>query len=105
MATKKATDLAVNIDGQGLRVIPTPPLKLATLEDCRREMARVYRDARSGVTDTQDASRLVYILTSIAKMLAIGGAIIDVRDIKHTVTMRVIDPSGKVTYPLGNVVN
>ena len=27
MATKKTTDLAVNIDGQGLRVIPTPPFK------------------------------------------------------------------------------
>ena len=69
---KKAADLAVNIDGQGLRVIPTPPLKLATIEDCRREMARVYRDARSGTTDTQDASRLVYMLTSIAKMIEIG---------------------------------
>ena len=102
---KKATDLAVIIKEKELRVIPAHPLKLATVEDCRREMARVYRDARSGATDTQDASRLVYILTSIAKMLAIGGAIIDVRDIKHTVTMRVIDPSGKVTYPLGNVVN
>jgi hypothetical protein len=45
------------------------------------------------------------MLTSIAEMIAIWGAIIDMRDIKHTVTMRVIDPSGKVTYPLGNVVN
>jgi hypothetical protein len=102
---KKLENSAVNIKEKRLRAIPTPPLKLATIEDCRREMARVYRDARSGATDTQDASRLVYILTSIAKMLAIGGTIIDVRDIKHTVTMRVIDPSGKVTYPLGNVVN
>jgi hypothetical protein len=69
---KKATDLTVNIDGQGLRVIPTPQLKLASLEDCRREMARVYRDARTGMTDTANASRLVYMLTSIAKMIEIG---------------------------------
>ena len=69
---KKAADLAVNIDGQGLRVIPTPQLKLATIEDCRREMARVYRDARTGMTDTANASRLVYMLTSIAKMIEIG---------------------------------
>ena len=69
---KKAADLAVNIDGQGLRVIPTPQLKLATIEDCRREMARVYRDARTGMTDTANASRLVYMLISIAKMIEIG---------------------------------
>ena len=54
---KRATDLAVNIKEKRLRVIPTHPLKLATVEDCRREMARVYRDARSGATDTRDASR------------------------------------------------
>ena len=69
---KKAADLAVNIDGQGLRVIPTPQLKLATIEDCRREMARVYREARTGVSDTANASRLIDMLISIAKMLEIG---------------------------------
>ena len=47
-------------------------LKLATIDDCRREMARVYRDARTGVADTANASRLVYMLTSIAKMIEIG---------------------------------
>ena len=69
---KKAADLTVNTNGQGLRVVPTPQLKLASLEDCRREMARVYRDARTGMTDTANASRLVYMLTSIAKMIEIG---------------------------------
>lgn len=72
MATKKATDQPVVHEGQVLKVIPTPQLKLATIEDCRREMARVYRDARTAITDTADASRLVYMLTSIAKMIEIG---------------------------------
>jgi hypothetical protein len=69
---KKATNQAVVHEGQVLRAIPTPQLKLATIEDCRREMARVYRDARSGQTETADASRLVYMLTSIGKMIEVG---------------------------------
>ena len=72
MTVKKATNPPVIHEGQVLTVIPTPQLKLATIEDCRREMARVYRDARTATTDTADASRLVYMLTSIAKMIEIG---------------------------------
>jgi hypothetical protein len=69
---KKATESPIVLEGQLLRAIPTPQLKLATIEDCRREMARVYRDARTATTDTADASRLVYMLTSIAKMIELG---------------------------------
>lgn len=72
MASKKATKPPVVHEGQVLRAIPTPQLKLATIEDCRREMARVYRDARTGKAETADASRLVYMLTSIAKMIEVG---------------------------------
>lgn len=72
MAGKKETNLSVIHEGQVLMTIPTPQLKLATIEDCRREMARVYRDARTVTIDTADASRLVYMLTSIAKMIEIG---------------------------------
>jgi hypothetical protein len=32
-------------------------------------MARVYRDMESGRRDSQDGSRLVYVLTQIAKVL------------------------------------
>jgi len=70
--SKKATKRAEVLEGQVLMAVPTPQLKLATIEDCRREMARVYRDARNSKTDTADASRLVYMLTSIAKMIEIG---------------------------------
>jgi len=69
---KKATEPPVALEGQLLRAVPTPQLKLASIEDCRREMARVYRDARTARTDTADASRLVYMLTSIAKMIELG---------------------------------
>ena len=69
---KKAADYPVVHEGQLLMAVPTPQLKLATIDDCRREMARVYRDARTGMTDTANASRLVYMLTSIAKMIEIG---------------------------------
>jgi hypothetical protein len=70
--TKKATKPPVVHEGQVLRAIPPPQLKLATIEDCRREMARVYRDTKAGNRETADASRLVYMLTSIAKMIEIG---------------------------------
>ncbi len=69
---RKAAKYPVAHEGQLLRAAPTPQLKLATIEDCRREMARVYRDARTGMTDTENASRLVYILISISKLIEIG---------------------------------
>jgi hypothetical protein len=70
--TKATTSQPAILEGQVLSISPTPKLNLATIEDCRREMARVYRDARSAKTDTADASRLIYILTSIAKMIELG---------------------------------
>lgn len=47
--------------------IPTSRLNLATSEDVRREMSRVYREARSLKLATQEATRLTYILTQILK--------------------------------------
>ncbi len=32
-------------------------------------MARIYNDMKSGKRDSQDGSRLVYVLTQIAKVL------------------------------------
>jgi len=42
---------------------------LETLADVRREMARVYRHMRHGRIDTQDATRMTYVLTQIAKII------------------------------------
>jgi len=69
---KKSTKLPGSHEARGFMMIPTPPIKLASIEEIRREMARVYRDARTATTDTAVASRLVYILTSIAKMIEMG---------------------------------
>lgn len=66
---KKRTDLAP-ADGRTLDAPrpPTPRLNLSRMEDVRREAARVYRDMRSGRIDTQDGTRLVYVLGEIRKL-------------------------------------
>jgi len=46
---------------------PIPRINLSTSEDIRREMARVYREARSKKLLATEASKLVYILTQILK--------------------------------------
>ena len=38
----------------------------------RVEMARVYREMESGTRDSQNGSRLVYVLTQIAKVLELN---------------------------------
>jgi len=55
-----------------LALVPTPRRRgpvLETLPDVRREMARVYRQMRHGRIDTQDATRMTYVLTQIAKII------------------------------------
>jgi hypothetical protein len=39
------------------------------MEGVRCEMARIYREMESGKRDSQDGSRLVYVLTQVAKVL------------------------------------
>jgi len=59
------------ITGQLLAPGPTRPRRpvLQTLPDVRREMARVYRQMRHGRIDTQDATRMTYVLTQLAKLI------------------------------------
>ena len=53
--------------------LPSPHwTRLATLEDVRKEMALVYRQAKAGKIPVQDATRLVYILTAIGKVIEAG---------------------------------
>ncbi len=51
---------------------PTPWVNLKTINDVRVEMAAVYREAKGGRMDVQDATRLVYILTQIQKAIESG---------------------------------
>jgi len=45
----------------------TPRINLSTAEDVRREMGRVYREARSKKLPTNEATRLTYILTQMLR--------------------------------------
>jgi hypothetical protein len=72
MATNSAGRRPQTIDGASLAVLPTPWRRRPQpdrLEGVRVEMSRVYREMESGKRDTQDGSRLVYVLTQIAKVL------------------------------------
>ena len=65
-----AKHAAADLAGTTLVQIPTPPkVPLQSLEDVRREAARVYREARAGKIETADASRLSFMLQGIAKMI------------------------------------
>ena len=52
---------------------PPPPLpkvvRLDTLQSVRKELAKVYRDARQKRIDTVAASRLGFLLVSLAKLI------------------------------------
>ena len=70
MTKKKVTTKPEVIGGIVIPADPTPPqIKLATIEDCRREMGRIYRDARLGRIDPQTGTRLTYILVSITNVI------------------------------------
>lgn len=45
----------------------TPRINLSTGEDVRREMSKIYREARARKIPTQEATRLIYVLTQILK--------------------------------------
>lgn len=62
----------VTIDGATGKPDPTPPkIKLNSLEDVRREMATIYREARAGKLDISDAGKLAYVLTGIGKLIEV----------------------------------
>lgn len=55
---------------------PTPQRKgsiqLTKLSDVRFEVAKLYREARTGKIDVQDATRLAYLLQVLAKIIENG---------------------------------
>ena len=60
----------VTIDSKSGACTRTPSkIKLNALEDVRREMASLYREARAGIIDTSEAGRLAYILVGIGKLI------------------------------------
>ena len=58
-----------DISHTGFEVLdaPTPRINLSTSEDVRREMARLYREARARQIEPSEATKLVFILTQILR--------------------------------------
>ncbi len=64
----------VTFDEEGDPLTPLPPAKI-DLRDAhaiRRELASVYRDMRGGRIETQDGTRLAYVLDLIRKSYETG---------------------------------
>lgn len=57
------------LDAVGVPARPLPRLRLATVRDCRRELAKVYAEVRSGSLEPQTGTRLAYLLQSLAGMI------------------------------------
>ena len=70
------------IDNASGKLMHTPSKKidLATVDDVRLEMARVYRDMKGGRIETSDGTKLVYVLGQIGKM-------IELYDIENRLTL------------------
>lgn len=69
MTTRRARTAA------GSTASPTPAPRvgrLDTLPRCRRELARLYRDARGGLLDAQTAARLASIIAIIGRLIEGG---------------------------------
>jgi len=71
-----ANKYPVEIDGVTGEVESLPPkkgkryrAKLDTLQDVKHEMAKLYREARSGIVYTQDATKLMWCLQAIGKVI------------------------------------
>lgn len=43
--------------------------KLDTLGDIKREMSKVYRENRSGLSDVQDSTKQIWMLQAIGKLI------------------------------------
>lgn len=50
---------------------PRLRLKLTTAEEVRRELARIYREGRSGQRDVADVSRLANVLSLLSRAIEV----------------------------------
>lgn len=71
-----SNEYPVEIDGITGEVDTLPPqksqryrCKLDSMTDVKREMAKVYREARSGMVDVQDATKLTWCLQAVGKVI------------------------------------
>ena len=66
MSVKNITQ-ALATHGGELVPIPPPKIDLRDAHAIRRELSSVYRDMRNGTIETQDGTRLAYVLDMIRK--------------------------------------
>lgn len=64
-------------DKKQIVVLPPTPrqkgsIQLTKISDVRYEVAKLYREARTGKIDVQDATRLAYLLQVLAKIIENG---------------------------------
>lgn len=85
---KRTKKLPIIHEGEVLQAMPTPRINLSTIEDLRREMGRVYREMRSGTIETQQGTRLVYVLAQIGKLA-------EMYEIEKRITALEAIPKGK----------
>lgn len=48
----------------------SPRLRLSTIGDCKREIAKLYREVRRGELASTEATRLVWLLNTLANLIA-----------------------------------
>lgn len=74
MTDKRTANAPATIDGKTLSLVPTSPrrIALATLDQVRLEMARVYKAVDAGKFDSGEGSRRVYMLSQIGKMIEVA---------------------------------
>ena len=57
-------------DASASELVPTPRrINLDSVENVRREMARVYRDMRTGKIPSGEGTRLAFVLAQLGKLL------------------------------------
>jgi hypothetical protein len=90
MSTTSVKQTPCTCDADG-NVIATPPPAKIDLRDAhaiRREMASVYRDMRKGTIETQDGTRLCYVLDLIRKAWETGVLAENLEAMERTNNMR-----------------
>lgn len=77
----------ITIDGESMELMPTPArIDLKSINDIRLEMARVYREMRGNVIESQQGTRLVYVLAAMGKLIEL-----------HDIEQRIQDLEGKIS--------
>ena len=70
MSKSADNNMPTTIDSESMELVSTPSrIDFKSIDDVRLEMARVYREMRSKAIETQDGTRLVYVLAAMGKLI------------------------------------